>query len=1125
MDGNESDLAGRRETLSPAKRALLERRLGGQLADRPAHRAPIPRRPERARAPMSYAQQQLWFLEQLRPGAAAYNNPGAVVLEGPLDRRALARGLGEIVRRHEALRTTFALEAGEPVQIVQEPRPDAGFDLPLIDLSALPEAARRAEREARIAEEAHRGFDLAHGPVLRGALLRAGEREHVVLLTMHHIASDEWSHNILIHELGVLYEDFREGRPPRLPELPAQFGDFAAWQRSTLRGETLEGHLGYWRHHLEGAPPVLALPTDRPRPPVQSLRGASVPFQWPPEVAERLAGLGLGAGATLFMTLAAGFLALLHRVSHQDDLVLSTSSGHRGRQELEPLIGCFLNVVLLRTDVADRPSFADLLARVRQAALGALAHQDLPFELLVQELRPERDLAYNPLTQVMLVVQNAPASTLGLRDLALTRLEVERRTAQLDLTLHAWERPGGLGGFLEHSTDLFETATVERLLAQLRRLLEAAAAEPARPIGELPLLAAADEEQVVCSWNATRAVYPEVARGACLHELVAEQARRTPEAVAVEIEGRALTYRELRARALGLAARLRSLGVGPDIPVGICAERSLELVVGLLGILEAGGAYVPLDPGDPADRLAWILADSGAGTLLVQPHLMAALPAHGAVVVPLAPEGDAAADPPPPAGTLPESLAYIIYTSGSTGRPKGAMNTHAAIVNRLLWMQEAYGLTADDRVLQKTPFSFDVSVWEFFWPLITGARLVLARPGGHREPDYLARLLAEARITTLHFVPSMLRAFLAEADVTGCGAVRRVIASGEALPAELVRRFYARFAPVGDAVLHNLYGPTEAAVDVTAWACERDDPRAIVPIGRPIANLRVHLLDRGLQPVPAGVVGELYIGGAGLARGYLGRPGLTAERFVPDPLAAALGGPGARLYRTGDLARFRSDGAIEFLGRVDQQVKLRGFRIELGEIESVLAGHPGVAQAVVLLRGEEIAAFLVPAAGAAPAPAELRTFLREKLPEHMVPALFVPLDELPRTASGKVDRRALARVEIGRSARALEELVAPRNPLEERLCELWREVLGTERIGIHDSFFALGGHSLRATQLLSRIEDTFHAALPLREVFAHPTVAGMTARIVDHLVEQMGAETVAQALTEVEPAANARSGA
>jgi amino acid adenylation domain-containing protein len=1074
---------------------------------------------------MAYAQQQLWFLEQLQPGTTAYNNPGAVLLEGPLDIEALARSLGEIVRRHEALRTTFFLDAGEPVQAIREPRPDTVLDLPLIDLSALPVIARQKERENRISEEAHRPFDLAHGPVLRGALLRTGAREHVALLTMHHIVSDEWSHNILIRELGQLYDAFQAGQPSPLGELPVQFGDFAAWQRSTLQSEALERHLDYWRQEMAGAPPVLALPADRPRPAVQSLRGASVPFQWPSELGARLAELGRGAGATRFMTMAAGFLALLHRVSHQDDLVISTSSGHRGRQELEPLIGCFLNVVLLRTEVADQPSFADLLARVRQAALGALAHQDLPFEMLVEALRPERDLAYNPLAQVMLVVQNAPSSTFELRDLVLTRLEVERRTAQLDLTLHVWERPDGLGGFLEHSTDLFETATVERLLAQLRRLLAAAAEDPARPIGELPLLVAADERQVVHAWNATCTAYPEAERGACLHELLAEQAGRTPEAVAVEIDGCALTYRELRARALGLAARLRALGVGPDVPVGLCAERSIELVVSLLGILEAGGAYVPLDPGDPADRLAWILADAKAGTLLVQPHLVETLPAQAAPVVLLDPQEVAAssAEPPPPAKTSPESLAYVIYTSGSTGRPKGAMNTHAAIVNRLLWMQEAYGLTPDDRVLQKTPFSFDVSVWEFFWPLITGARLVLARPGGHRDPAYLARRIEEAGITTLHFVPSMLRAFLAEAEVEGCGAVRRVIASGEALPAELVRRFYARFAPVGRAVLHNLYGPTEAAVDVTAWPCERDDPRAIVPIGRPIANLRVHLLDRGLQPVPAGVVGELYIGGAGLARGYLDRPALTAERFVPDPLAAAVESPGARLYRTGDLARFRTDGAIEFLGRVDQQVKLRGFRIELGEIEAVLAGHPGVAQAVVLLRGDELAAFLVPAAGGAPTPAELRAFLREKLPEHMVPALFSMLDELPRTSSGKVDRRALAQIEVGRSARALEELVAPRNPLEEQLSELWQEVLGTERIGVHDSFFALGGHSLRATQLLSRLHDTFHVTLPLREIFARPTIAGMAVLIIDRLLEQMGAETVSEALAETELPADVRS--
>jgi amino acid adenylation domain-containing protein len=1079
----------------------------------------IPRRPDRDRAPASHAQSQLWLLEQLQPGRAAYNNPAAVLLQGPLDLRALDGSLAEIVRRHEVLRTTFAFAGSELAQIIR-PASAATFRLPVVDLESLPAPARQAEEAFWIAEEAHRPFDLERGPLLRVLLLRRRPGEHVALINLHHIVSDEWSHNVFVRELGLLYEAASAGRFSPLPELSVQYGDFAGWQRRVREEGILDEHLSWWREQMAGAPAMLSLPTDRPRPSMRSLRGAAQPFAWPPELAARLHDLARQQGATLFMTLAAGFMALLHRLSHQDDLVISTSSAHRGRTELEPLIGCFLNVLPLRAGFVDDPTFETLLGRVRQGVLGAFAHGDVPFERLVEELRPERDLSYNPLAQVMITLQSAPAEVPRLGGLALTRLAVERRTAQLDLTLHVWDRPQGLYGFLEHDTDLFAPATAMRQLVHLASLLAAASTDPGRPVAGLPLLGKVERMQILSEWNPA----PTGMQGGdlCLHQLVARQIERTPDAVAVVAEAGSLTYRELGMRVGRWARVLRALGVGPEVRVGICVERSLELVVGLLAVLEAGGAYVPLEPSYPAAHLAFMLADAAVPVLLTQPHLASGLPAHGARVVllgrPEAAEDVRGARMEQTADVLPENLAYTIYTSGSTGRPKGAMNTHAAIVNRLLWMQDAYRLTPADSVLQKTPASFDVSVWELFWPLIAGARLVMARPGGHQDSAYLVRLIAAEGITTVHFVPSMLRSFLAEREVARCISLRRVIASGEALPPEVERRFGECLAPCG-ARLFNLYGPTEAAVDVTAWACQCDGARPNVPIGRPIANLRLHLLDRRAGPVPVGVAGEVHIGGAGLARGYLGRPELTAGKFVPDPFAGIDGSqPGARLYRTGDLGRYLPGGEIEFLGRLDHQVKVRGFRIELGEIEVALRRHPQVADGVVVARpsGVDVAlvAYVVLLDGVALQPGGLRSFLSDRLPEHMVPALFVALPELPLSPNGKVDRKALP--EPDRATRETAAFVSPRNAVEERLAGFWGEILGLDRIGMNDNFFALGGHSLLATQLLSRLEDGFHLALPLRTIFAAPTVAELSVTVIERLLAQGIDGEVAAILDELE---------
>ncbi|HEY3567953.1 MAG TPA: amino acid adenylation domain-containing protein, partial [Thermoanaerobaculia bacterium] len=1007
------DLEDALKGLTPRQRDLLLRRLGKAPGTRPEAApdgiARLPRGPEgEGTFPPSFAQQRLWFLDRLEPGSASYNLPVVIAASGPLDAAALEASLRAIVRRHEALRTTFETRAEGPVQAVHS---RMEVPLPAVDLRALPAGARETEALRLAREEAERPFDLARGPLLRAALVRLGQEDWRILLTLHHIVSDGWSMGVLVEEIAALYPALRAGEAPRLPELPIQYADYAVWQRQRLQGELLESQLAFWRRRLAGAP-VLQLPTDHPRPPVQRFHGRHQHRRLDAGRIAPFRALCRREGATLFMGMLAAFQALLARHAGVDDLVVGTPVAGRERRETEGLIGFFLNSLVLRGDLTADPPFRELLDRTRRATLEAFAHQEVPFEKLVDELLPERNLGHAPLFQVMLVQQNAPAEPLRLAGATLVPGDVEGSTSKFDLTLNFQETPGGLTLRWLSNRDLFDAPTIDRLSEHLVRLLEGAAAEPGLRLSELPLLTAAEERQLV-EWNDTAAaIYPASAAEPCLPELIAAQVERAPEAVAVSCEGEALSYRELWAAAGRLAARLRALGVGPEVVVGVCAERSLELMVGLLAVLRAGGAYLPLDPDYPADRLAFMLADSGAPVVLAQERLLERLPAHGAEVVLLdgvaAPGEPAAVEP----GTVASNLAYVIYTSGSTGRPKGTMNTHRGIVNRLLWMQERYGLTAADRVLQKTPFSFDVSVWELFWPLLTGARLVMARPGGHQDPAYLARTIAQEGITTLHFVPSMLQVFLETPGLEACGSLRRVVCSGEALPLELTRRFFARFPEGTEVELHNLYGPTEAAVDVTSWACEREASRGVVPIGHPVANTRIHLLGPAGERVPVGVAGELCIGGVQVCRGYLARPELTAEKFVPDPFAAE---PGSRLYRTGDLARYLPDGAIDFLGRIDTQVKVRGLRIELGEIESALTRHPAVREAVVVARAAGSAVGAVNlvayvtlfAAAAAPSLEELRQGLSKSLPDYMLPSALVVLESLPLTASGKVDRKAL----------------------------------------------------------------------------------------------------------------------
>ena len=1079
-----------REELSGRKTAILAllKQAGGD--DHPASHV-IPRINRAGCLPLSFAQERLWFIEQLQPGTYTYNVPVLARLKGKLDVGILERSFGEILRRHEALRTVFVNLEGQATQKIC---PFGPFSLPVVDLQGLPEIEREEEVKRLALLDARQPFDLSKSPLIRAGLLKLAEKEHILLVNMHHIASDAWSLGVLTRELGIIYGAFLQRRPSPLPELPIQYVDFAVWQRQWLQGaREASQQLAYWKEQLTGAPPVLELPTDHPRPADQTPNGATEFSVLPQSLAKALRELSRREGVTLFISLLAAFNAFLHRYTGQEDLVIGMPIANRNRTEIEGLIGFFVNTLVLRTNLSGNPTFRELLGRVREVALGAYAHQDLTFEKLLQELRPERSTSHTPLFQVMFNFWNTPAPRLELPGLEPTKLQYHDAGAKVDLSLAFEDAAQGLTGRCLYNTDLWDKSTIIRMLGHYQTLLGGIVSNPDRRISDLPLLTEGERQQILVEWNRT-----EVAcrKDRCLHELFAEQVERTPEAAAVVFGDQRLTYRELNEHANQLARQLQKSGVGPDTLVGICVERSLEMVIGLLGILKAGGAYVPLDSEYPKERLAFMLEDANVPLLLTQARLAGSIPAHKAKVIQLDEDwpiiaAESLANVRSP--VQPHHLAYMIYTSGSTGRPKGALNTHRGICNRLLWMQDRYQLGAADTVMQKTPFSFDVSVWEFFWPLLNGAKLVVARPGAHQDPAHLVSLIEQHNITVLHFVPSMLRVFLEESGVERCHSLRHVICSGEALGFDLQERFFERLT----AQLHNLYGPTEAAVDATHWTCQRNSPLRFVPIGRPVANTQTYILDDRMQPVPVGVAGELHLGGVQVGRGYHNRPELTAEKFIHDPFGRQ---PGGQLYKTGDWCRWLPDGNIEYLGRLDHQVKLRGFRIELGEIESVLARTPGVREAVVVLRedvpgNKRLVAYLTVKEGEPPKVSDLRGLLQAKLPEYMVPSAFVILERLPLTPNGKVDRKALPKPDLAQPE-SEKVFVAPRTPTEEALARIWCEILGQQQVGVHDNFFELGGHSLLATRIISRVRHSLEVDLPLRSLFEAPTLEGMASSLL-----------------------------
>jgi amino acid adenylation domain-containing protein len=1028
--------------------------------------------------PLSVSQERLWVLDQLHPHNPAQNLASGLRLAGQLDQEALASALDDVVRRHDVLRTEFHAIAGIPAQALL---PSSRLTLNRADLRHLSPEERELELSRLAQQETQKPFDLSHAPLLRATLFRLADAEHVFLVVAHRIVCDEISAGLLLNELASFYKSCANRK-----DLPAAASSLQYREFAVRRTAPAAEHLAYWKQRLAGPPSSVDLPTDRPRPPVQTFRGVEQRMRIESALLERLQDLSRNQGATLFVTLLAAFNVLLFRYSRQDDLIVGTRVPGRDHPDSQMLIGPLENMIVFRTDLSGDPSFNDVLLRVREIAHGAFSHQVAPFETLVEQLSLDRDLSRNPLFQIFFSMQDLslPNFPIGLQ---VSPFHVAGGTAEFDLSVKCTANENHLKVTFSYNTDLFDASTIERMMGHFRILLESGVEDPGARISRIPLLSETERHQLIVTWNDTQVQYP---TNIPLNKFIESQVEKTPESIALIYESDQLTYRQLNSRANQLARHLKKLGVGPDVLVAVFAERSVEMVIALLATIKAGGAYVPLDPEYPKERLEAMLRDANPPVLLTQAHLLDLLPTGVPHLICLDRDWDmlqAERLDDLPGEALGKNLAYAIYTSGSTGKPKGVPNVHEAIVNRLLWMQSMYKLTATDRVLQKTPYSFDVSVWEFFWPLMTGAALVVARPGGHRDPTYLVDLIAKQDITTIHFVPSMLGIFLETGDLERCRTLRQVFTSGEALPFDLQQRFFEHLG----AELHNLYGPTEAAVDVTYWACRSGSPQTIVPIGRPIANTQIYILDAELQPVPIGVAGELHIGGVGLARGYLNRPDLTAQKFIPNPFSQQ---PDARLYKTGDLARFLTDGNIEYLGRIDNQIKLRGFRIELGEIETVLAECAEVRQAVVVLREDtpgdkRLVAYLTASSRQSPDTNLLRKHAAEKLPEFMVPSKFVVLDAFPMITSGKVDRRALPAP--ARDERDFVQRVAPRNEIESALVSIFEAVLGIPSVGVTDNFFDLGGHSLLAARLLAEVEKVTGQQMPLSALFRQATVESL----------------------------------
>ncbi|MDZ8084001.1 MAG: amino acid adenylation domain-containing protein [Nostoc sp. DedQUE12b] len=1089
--------------------------------------------------PLSYAQQRLWFLDQLEPNSASYNIPLALRLVGNLNQAALEQSLQEIIDRHEALRTNFITVNGQPIQIIREQRTGSKEQgiVSVVNLKHLSPTEQEIATQELVQQEAIQPFDLANQELIRATLVLLNKTEYVLLVCMHHVVSDGWSMGVFVQELAALYKAYSEGEPSPLAPLPIQYADFAIWQREWLQGDVLQTQLNYWQQQLKDAPALLSLPTDRPRPAVQTFAGATQEFTLSVELTNRLTKLSQEGGCTLFMTLLTAFDILLYRYTGQSDILVGTPIANRDRSEIEGLIGFFVNTLVMRTNWAGDPSFNELLSRVRAIALGAYAHQDLPFEMLVDALQPERNLSYTPLFQVMFALQNAPMSKLELAGLTISSIPSQSTTTKFDLSLSMYNSGAGLVGVWEYSTDLFDASTIERMTEHFLTLLEGIVTNPKERISQLPMLTPVEQHQLLVEWNSTQVDYP---FDKCIHELFEEQVKRTPDAVAIIFENQQLTYQQLNCRANQLAHYLQSLNVKPDTLVGICVERSLLMVVGLLGILKAGGAYLPLDPDYPQERLSFMLEDAQVPVLLTQQQLLKKLPQHQAQVVCLDTDwqfiskssqdnalaqltvGIAFDGATPIADVQAMNLAYVIYTSGSTGRPKGVMIPHGAITNHCCIIQQAYALGRSDRVLQFASINFDASLEQIFPTLIAGATLVL-RGSDVWTPTNFQKIISDFGLTVVNLPTAYWQQLAQEWAKTQVldtnSELRLVIVGGDVMLPEYVAIWQQ--SAMSRVRLVNAYGPTETTITASLFEILPQLSEKInlkkMPIGRPLPNRTVYIIDSYLQPVPIGVPGELHIGGAGLARGYLNRPELTKEKFILNPFSDELD---SRLYKTGDLARYLPDGTIEYLGRIDNQVKIRGFRIELGEIEAGLSQYEDVQTCCVIAREDttgdkRLVAYVVPHLEQTPTVSQLRSFLSGQLPTYMMPHAFVILESLPLLPNGKVDRRALPAPDFRGELEV--SFVAPRTPIEEMLAQIWAEVLRLDQVGIHDNFFELGGDSILSIQIISRAKQ-IGLHLALKQLFAHQTIAELAtvANMANAIAVEQGLVTGILPLTPIQ---------
>ena len=1097
-----SELDQRLATLSPDKRALLMQQLARKAAATPQNE--IGRRPRPERLPLSSAQQRLWILDQIDPGNSVYNVTSLMRFRGHLDIDALERTLSEIMRRHESLRTVFVKDEEGPQQVILPAEP---LRLVQHDVSNQQGDAREQAAMALATADAAAPFDLAKGPVLRATLIRVAADEALLLLSAHHIAVDGWSFGVVYGELTQLYAAFLADRPSPLPELAIQYADYTLWQLEEAQGDSARAQLEYWKERFATPPPVLELPGDRPRPPIQSYRGGVLGYAIPSALYDEVKRFSRQEGATAFMTFLAVFHALLSRYSGQDDIVVGVGNANRPRREIEALVGFFINTLPLRVDMSGNPTFRELLAQVKASTIDSYANQDVPVERLIESLNIERSLSHSPLFQTMVFYQNFPEQTVELPGLTLLPVRLDSAhsgTARADISIFANESPDGLMLLIEYASDLFDHEYIQGFAGHLEQLMRSVVADPGRRLSDLEILSAQERQRLRVDLNATARPMP---TEATIHAMFEAQVLRSPEAVAVVQDGTRLTYAELDAQAAAVAAKLRAHGCGPGTMVGLFLDRTPRMLAALLGTLKSGAAYVPLDPSYPADRIGFMLEDSAAPVVITEDALAGQLPAGAYALLRIedALEAAALAGRAPSPATA-EDTAYVIFTSGSTGRPKGVCIPHRAAVNFLASMAREPGLTADDTLCAITTLSFDIALLELMLPLTVGARVALADRATASDGEALAAMLETVGASVMQATPATWRMLL-DAGWSGRPQMR-IFCGGEALPRELADRLLGCGRE-----LWNVYGPTET----TVWSTvERVQPgQTAITIGRPIDNTEVYIVDKHLQLVPAGIPGELLIGGLGVAKGYLDRPELTAEKFIADTLGQRANG---RLYRTGDLARWRRDGRLEAIGRIDHQVKLRGFRIELGEIESVLAAHDAVAQAVVICREDRpgdkrLVAYLIAADGEIDI-AALRTAARERLPEYMMPSAFMTMDRLPLTPNGKVDRRALPAPDA--EAFAVAEYTAPRNAEEETLTALWAEVLGRPQVGIHDNFFDLGGHSLLATQLVTRMQKALGGDIGLRMMFEAPTVAQFAELLLSNRMKNVDEDALAAMLLQLE---------